>query len=103
MFCMGNKNEVLFTQKREKVQFTLIPRKILTAIATVRKYGNDKYNTDDPDNWRLNRKQDHQAAAFRHFMAYLDDEESLDEESGLPHLHHLACNIAFLIEGGYKE
>jgi hypothetical protein len=29
-------------------------------------------------------------------LAYLDDPEGLDE-SGLPHLWHLATNIAFLI------
>ena len=37
-------------------------------------------------------------AAYRHFMRYLDDPTGVDEESGLPHLWHLACNIAFLCE-----
>ena len=37
-------------------------------------------------------------AAFRHFVAYLDDPDGVDAESGLPHLWHLACNIAFLCE-----
>jgi hypothetical protein len=37
-------------------------------------------------------------AAFRHWLAYLDDPKGCDEESGLPHLWHLACNIAFLCE-----
>lgn len=37
-------------------------------------------------------------AAYRHFMAYLDDPQGVDAESGLPHLWHLACNIAFLCE-----
>jgi hypothetical protein len=32
------------------------------------------------------------------FLAYLDDPAGVDEESGLPHLWHLACNIAFLCE-----
>ena len=31
-------------------------------------------------------------------MRYLDDPEGLDNESGLPHLWHLACNVAFLCE-----
>ena len=32
------------------------------------------------------------------FIAYLEDPAGLDEESGLPHLSHLACNISFLCE-----
>ena len=31
-------------------------------------------------------------------MAYINDPHGLDEESGLPHLYHVACNIAFLCE-----
>lgn len=42
--------------------------------------------------------QRYRDAAFRHFLAYLDDPQGVDEESGLPHLWHLACNIAFLCE-----
>ena len=91
----------LFKQKTGKPRLTLVPRKIITAIARVREYGNKKYLT--PDSWKLNTREDYQDAAFRHFIAYLDDPDSLDEESGLPHLHHLATNIAFLIEGGFKD
>lgn len=42
-------------------------------------------------------------AAYRHWLAYLEDPASVDKESGLPHLWHLACNIAFLIELAGKE
>ena len=34
---------------------------------------------------------------YRHWLAYLRGEK-YDLESGLPHLWHLACNAAFLIE-----
>jgi len=85
-----------------KLNLTLVPRKIITAIARVREYGNKKYGTANPNNWKANPRQQYNEAAFRHFIAYLDDNESIDKESGLPHLHHLACNIAFLIEGGFK-
>ena len=37
-------------------------------------------------------------ALYRHWLNYLDDPKGVDEESGLPHLWHLACNAAFLIE-----
>jgi hypothetical protein len=90
-------------QTEGKLQLILVPRKIISAIAKVREYGNKKYNTKYPGNWQDNSKENYQDAAFRHFIAYLDDNESVDAESGLPHLHHLACNISFLIEGGFKK
>ena len=37
-------------------------------------------------------------ALLRHTLAYLDDPSGVDEESGIPHLKHMACNIAFLCE-----
>ena len=79
-----------------KPQLTLVPRKILTDIARVREYGTRKYG--DPENWKQVDRQRYRDAAFRHFLAYLDDPAGTDEESGLPHLAHLACNIAFLCE-----
>lgn len=79
-----------------KPQLTLVPRQILFDIARVREYGTKKYG--DPENWRQVDRQRYRDAAFRHFCAYLDDPNGLDEESGLPHLAHLACNIAFLCE-----
>lgn len=79
-----------------KPRLTLVPRRIIWAIATIREYGNRKYH--DPENWRQVEKERYRDAAYRHFMKYLDDPEGCDEESGLPHLWHLACNIAFLCE-----
>lgn len=79
-----------------KPQLTLVPRQILFDIARVREYGTKKYGS--PDNWKQVEIQRYRDAAFRHFMAYLDDPQGNDEESGLPHLAHLACNIAFLCE-----
>ena len=79
-----------------KPQLTLVPRQIIFDIAKVREYGNNKYH--DPDNWKTVEKERYRDAAFRHFLAYLDDPQGEDEESGLPHLWHLACNIAFLCE-----
>ncbi len=79
-----------------KARLTLVPRQILFDIAKVREYGNKKYGSSE--NWKQVEKERYRDAAFRHFLAYLDDPEGLDEESGLPHLAHLACNIAFLCE-----
>ena len=84
-----------------KPRLTLAPRKILFEIAKVREYGLKKYG--DPENWRKVEVERYRDAAFRHFMAYLDDPEGVDAESGLPHLSHLACNVAFLCEMEGKD
>lgn len=79
-----------------KLQITLVPRQIIRDIAEVRMYGNKKYG--DPENWRSVRPERYRDALMRHLLAYLDDPDSADDESGLPHLWHAACNIAFLCE-----
>ena len=79
-----------------KPRLSLVPRKIIWAIAAIREYGNKKYG--DPNNWKKVEPERYRDAAYRHFMRYLDDPTGVDEESGLPHLWHLACNVAFLCE-----
>ncbi len=80
-----------------KAMLSLVPRKIIWDIARIRMYGTAKYH-NDPNNWKKVEVSRYRDAAFRHFLAYLDDHKSIDEESGLPHLWHVACNIAFLCE-----
>ncbi len=79
-----------------KLKLTLVPRQIIRDIATIREYGTRKYG--DPENRRYVERERYRDAAFRHFLAYLDEPTGVDEESGYPHLWHLACNIAFLCE-----
>ena len=79
-----------------KLQLTLVPREIIRSIAKVRMFGVQKYR--DPLNWKRVEIERYRDAAFRHFLAYLDDPDGVDEESGLPHLDHLATNIAFLCD-----
>lgn len=83
-----------------KARLSLVPTRIIYAIARIREYGNRKYG--DPDNWKTVELQRYRDAAFRHLLDYIKDPEGVDSESGLPHLWHLACNIAFLceMEGG---
>lgn len=78
-----------------KYRPTLVPVSLVKAVAEVREYGCKKYH--DPENWRMVEPQRYRDALYRHWLAYLGGEE-FDEESGLPHLAHLACNVAFLIE-----
>lgn len=79
-----------------KLQITLVPRQIIRDIAKVRMYGNKKYGASD--NWKQVSKERYRDAMCRHLLAYLDDPKGVDEESGLPHLAHLATNVAFLCE-----
>ena len=81
-----------------KAKLSLVPRRIIWDIAAIREYGNNKYPDGGPDNWRSVEPVRYRDAAFRHFLRYLDNPSSVDDESGLPHLWHLACNIAFLCE-----
>lgn len=88
-----------------KEQLTLVPRRIIHDICAIRMYGNQKYPDGGPDNWKRVAKERYRDAAYRHFLAYLDDPQGKDKESGMPHLWHLACNIAFLceFEDGYVQ
>jgi len=79
-----------------KPQLRLVPRFILTAIAKVREYGIQKYKTEN--SWKKVEPERYRDALFRHFILYLDDPYGFDNESKLPHLWHMACNIAFLCE-----
>jgi len=79
-----------------KARLSLVPTRIIFDIARIREYGNQKYH--DPDNWKTVEIERYRDAAFRHLLAYIDNPRGVDDESGLPHLWHLACNVAFLCD-----
>lgn len=79
-----------------KPQLHLVPTEIINCIARVREFGNKKYK--DSNSWKRVEKERYIDAMFRHLLKYVNDNNSIDEESGLPHLWHCACNMAFLCE-----
>lgn len=80
-----------------KPRLSLVPRQIIWDIAEVREFAvRNKYK--DPDNWKRVEIERYRDAMMRHMMRYMDDPQGVDDESGLPHLSHLATNIAFLCE-----
>ena len=79
-----------------KIRPTLVPSSLIRAVATIREYGVQKYGNSE--NWRQVEPQRYRDAMYRHLLAYVEDPHGVDAESGLPHLWHLACNAAFLIE-----
>ncbi len=91
----GNNSQAVKTDSG-KPKLTLVPLRIIYDIAEVREYGIRKYH--DPDNWKGVEVERYRNAAFRHLLAYLKNPNGVDEESGISHLKHLACNIAFLCE-----
>ena len=84
-----------------KPRLTLVPIRLIQAVAAVREYGTRKYH--DTENWRKVEPQRYRDALYRHWLAYLEEPTGVDEESGLPHLWHLACNAAFLIALEWRD
>lgn len=77
-----------------KPQLSLVPMQIMTDIAQVREYGNKKYGSSD--NWKTVGMKRYVDALLRHALAFVDDNDSKDEESGIEHFKHMACNMAFI-------
>lgn len=79
-----------------KPRLTLVPSQIIWDVAEVREYGVKKYPNGGPDNWKQVELQRYRDAAYRHFLKYIEDPDSVDEESGIPHYKHWVCNAAFI-------
>lgn len=94
----GGMNNQKVKADKGKPRITLVPRQIVYDIARVREYGVQKYAEGGIDNWKQVEIERYKDALCRHLLAYLDDPDGVDEESGLPHLAHLATNVAFLCE-----
>lgn len=85
----------------EKLKVSLVPPEIIEAIAKVREYGTKKYH--DKDSWKNVEADRYFDALLRHILACWDDRHAVDEESGLPHMFHVACNVAFIIALEYGD
>ena len=75
---------------------SLCPVSLIEAVTAVRMYGTQKYG--DPDNWKQVEPERYHQAMLRHILAAWNDPYKIDPESGLPHIAHVATNIAFLLE-----
>lgn len=78
-----------------KPRLSLVPPSLIQSVGEVMTFGADKYNVDS---WREVEPELYRDALMRHLCKYLEHPDSTDEESGLPHLWHIATNVAFLIE-----
>lgn len=83
-----------------KPRLDLVPPEIIEAVGTVMTHGAEKYGEASYRNVEPKR---YRAALMRHICKWLKDPYGKDEDSGLPHLWHVACNVAFLLELDKKE
>ena len=79
----------------KKLPLWLVPSSLILAVAAVLGYGAKKYAAN---NWRRGMSYSEVYSAIqRHLSAWLEGED-IDEESGLNHIWHAACGLAFLCE-----
>jgi len=76
-----------------KLMMSLIEPQFIMGTAKVLTIGGVKYEID---NWkRCDDRQRYEDALLRHIYDYLDGSKC-DDESGVSHLYHAACNLMFL-------
>ena len=78
-----------------KPRLDLVPPELIEAVGAVMTHGAEKYGEGSYRNVEPKR---YRAALMRHICKWLKNPYGKDEDSGLPHLWHIACNVAFLIE-----
>lgn len=79
-----------------KLRISLVPTQIIKDIAEVRMYGVEKYK--DPNNWKSVELERYIDALLRHTLEFVNNYKSVDNESGIEHYKHMACNMAFICE-----
>lgn len=79
-----------------KYRPSLVPTQIIKDIAEVRAYGAGKYG--DSEAWREVTIARYKDALLRHIIAMWEDTRAVDDESGIAHYKHAACNLAFIAD-----
>lgn len=79
-----------------KLQWHLLPMELPEAVIEVLEYGKQKYGKENGWMTVPNANERYLDACMRHLALVLKG-EVFDEESGLPHYSHAACNLAFLL------
>ena len=77
----------------EKLDWTMLDLGVMEKVVEVLQYGSNKYARD---NWKNVDGNRFEAAAMRHKVARLKGEK-YDQESGLLHAAHEACNLYFIL------
>jgi hypothetical protein len=82
-----------------KPRLSLVPSELEAAVAEVIWKSSDRAGGKYPlQNWRKGLPWSEVAeSAIRHLKKFAQEGEDLDHETGLSHLAHAACNLAFLL------
>ncbi len=77
-----------------KARWGLVPWAAIALLADVVTFGASKYGDAS---WRLVEASRYEDALHRHLHAWRTGERN-DPESGIHHLAHALCNVAFMLE-----
>jgi len=83
-----------------KPRMSLLPMNAITEVAKVMTFGAKKYA---PNGWKSLEDTNRYVDALLRHIAALDMGETLDPETGLPHIAHVACNALFLTHFHLEE
>jgi hypothetical protein len=79
----------------EKNRLDLIPPEVMEALGKVLTYGAEIYEANSWQNLE-DFNDRYYGALLRHLLEYRKGNKK-DKESGLPHIFHALCNVAFLV------
>ena len=83
----------------EKIRMELIPTSVYIGLGRVLTHGAIKYGDNT---WQGVEYERYIGALIRHLIAFIDDPNGIDSDSGLKHTEHLLANAAFLNDAVMK-
>lgn len=93
----SRKNDII----EDKLRWDLLPLDLVEKVVEVYHMGSKKYS---PNTWQNleNGYQRYKSAMLRHLVAH-EKGETIDKESGLLHLQHVAWNALAILHFALKE
>ena len=82
-----------------KLRMELIPTSAYLSLGRVLTHGAEKYA---PNSWQGVEYERYIGALIRHLVAFIDDPNGVDSDSGLKHTEHLLANAVFLNDAVMK-
>lgn len=83
----------------QKLRMELIPTSAYIGLGRVLTHGANKYGDNT---WQGVEYERYVGALIRHLIAFIDDPNGVDSDSGLKHTEHLLANAVFLNDAVMK-